>query len=280
MNIVSASVTIPKTPELANRIVVKVGSNVVVRPDGKVALGLLYSIVEQIANLRRGGREVLLVSSGAVALGVERIGLDARPSKLAQVQACAAVGQSRLMAIYDDAFANLDLKIAQVLLTEDDFRDETRYANLRATLESLLEMGVLPIINENDTVSTMELERPGVERVFGDNDKLSALVMAHVGADLLILLSDVDGLYSGTPGQAGVELLSSIGQVTDEIRSYAHGGNGRGRGGMASKIEAASVAMDAGGCAVIANGRTPSIIERICDGEEIGTLFATVRRAS
>src|ERR1700738_763970 len=188
-----------KNPARSLRIVVKVGSNVVVRPDGKVALGLLYGVVESIANLRQQGREILLVTSGAVALGVERIGLEARPKELAQVQACAAGGQSRLMSIYDDAFANLDLKIAQILLTEDDFRDETRYANLRATLAALLELGVIPIINENDTVSTMELERPAAgarqERIFGDNDKLSALVMAHVGADLLILLSDVDGLY-------------------------------------------------------------------------------------
>lgn len=273
-----------KTPELAHRIVVKVGSNVVVRPDGKVALGLLYSVVEAIANLRRQGREVLLVTSGAVALGVERIGLSARPTKLAQVQACAAVGQSRLMSIYDDAFANLDLKIAQVLLTEDDFRDETRYANLRATLSSLLELGVVPIINENDTISTMELEHPASasrsERIFSDNDKLSALVMAHVGADLLILLSDVDGLYNGTPGLEGSSLIACISEVTDEVRAFAQGSNGRGRGGMASKIEAANVAMEAGGCAVIANGRTPGIIERICAGESIGTLFAAPRKIS
>jgi glutamate 5-kinase len=257
------------TPALARRIVVKVGSNVVVRPDGKVALGVLYSVVESIANLRREGRDVLLVTSGAVALGVEHIGLDARPTELAQVQACAAVGQSRLMSTYEDAFSNLDLKIAQILLTEDDFRDETRYANLRATLTALLELGVVPIVNENDTVSTMELDR-----IFGDNDKLSALVMTHIGADLLILLSDVDGLYSGTPGAEGSELLDSIDAVTDEIRGFAHGGNGRGRGGMASKIEAAAIALDAGGCAVIANGRTPGIVERICSGEAIGTLFA------
>jgi glutamate 5-kinase len=278
------TVAFEKNPARSRRIVVKVGSNVVVRPDGKVALGLLYGVVESIANLRQQGREILLVTSGAVALGVERIGLEARPKELAQVQACAAVGQSRLMSIYDDAFANLDLKIAQILLTEDDFRDETRYANLRATLAALLELGVIPIINENDTVSTMELERPASgarqERIFGDNDKLSALVMAHVGADLLILLSDVDGLYSGDPGVEESHLLASIDQVTDEIRSFAHGGNGRGRGGMASKIEAASVAMEAGGCAVIANGRTPGIIERICAGETIGTLFSSAGRTA
>ncbi len=275
MKLETMIVSSEKAPELAHRIVVKVGSNVVVRPDGKVALGLLYGVVEAMAQLRRQGREVLLVTSGAVALGVERIGLAARPKELARVQACAAVGQSRLMSIYDDAFANLDVKIAQILLTEDDFRDETRYANLRATLSALLELGVVPIINENDTISTMELERPsGLEPIFSDNDKLSALVMEHVGADLLILLSDVDGLYNGAPGTEGSELIGHVAEVTDEVRGFAQGGNGRGRGGMASKIEAARVALEAGGCAVIANGRTPGIIERICAGEAIGTLFA------
>lgn len=261
----------------AKRIVIKLGTNVVINSEGKVAFGLLYNVVESIASLRRQGRQVLLVSSGAVALGVERLGLKQRPKELSKVQACAAIGQSRLMSIYDDAFAKLDQQIAQVLLTEDDFRDPTRYANLHATFSALLELGVTPVINENDTVSTLELDRPSTapqhKRIFGDNDKLSALVMAHTGADLLILLSDVDGLYDGDPNLAGSSLLKQVDEVTDQIRSFAQGGNGRGRGGMLSKLEAASVAMKAGGCAVIANGRTPHVIERICAGEKLGTLF-------
>src|SRR6202012_1527125 len=142
------------------RIVVKLGTNVIMRPDGKVALGLLCGLVEQIAALRSRGIDVLVVSSGAVGLGAERLGLNARPTAPEQVQACAALGQSRLMALYDDAFDRLGCCIAQVLLTEDDFRDPVRHANLRATLHSLLELGVIPIVNENDTVSTMELDRP------------------------------------------------------------------------------------------------------------------------
>ena len=142
------------------RIVVKLGTNVIMRPDGKVALGLLCGLVEQIAALRSRGIDVLVVSSGAIALGVERLGLTGRPKALEQMQACAAIGQSRLMALYDDAFDRLGCRIAQVLLTEDDFLDPVRHGNLRATLHSLLELGVIPIVNENDTVSTMELDRP------------------------------------------------------------------------------------------------------------------------
>jgi len=142
------------------RIVVKLGTNVIMRSDGKVALGLLCGLVEQIAALRSRGIDVLVVSSGAIALGVERLGLAERPKALEQMQACAAIGQSRLMALYDDAFDRLGCRIAQVLLTEDDFLDPVRHRNLRATLQALLELGVVPIVNENDTVSTIELDRP------------------------------------------------------------------------------------------------------------------------
>jgi len=182
-----------------------------------------------------------------------------------------------LMAIYDDAFDKLGCRTAQVLLTEDDFRDPQRYSNLRSTLASLLAMGVIPVINENDTVSTVELDHPadspGRERVFGDNDKLSALVMTHIDAGLLLLLSDVDGLYNGEPNAEGVELLPQVSAIDDEVRSFAHGQNGRGRGGMASKLEAARIATEANGFAVIANGRLPNVIERVFAGEAVGTLF-------
>jgi glutamate 5-kinase len=247
------------------------------RDDGRLALGQLYGLVESVAKLRQQGREILLVSSGAVGLGMERIGRRQRPAVVSEIQACAAIGQSRLMAIYDDAFDKLGCRIAQVLLTEDDFRDAVRYSNLRATLSSLLGLGVIPIINENDTVSTIELDRPGDfserERVFGDNDKLSALVMTHVDADLLILLSDVDGLYDGSPQSGEAELLLEIAEVTDAVRSFAQGKNGRGRGGMSTKLEAARIATEANRFAVIANGRISGIVERVCAGEPVGTLF-------
>ncbi len=259
------------------RIVVKLGTNVIMRADGKVALGLLCGLVEQIAALRAQGVEVLVVSSGSIGLGVERLGLAERPTALEQIQACAAVGQSRLMALYDDAFDRLGCRIAQVLLTEDDFRDPLRHNNLRATLRALLSLGVIPIVNENDTVSTMELDRPAAleprERIFGDNDKLSALLMKHIDADLLVLLSDVDGLYDRNPADAGAQLLPEVVCIDDKILALAHGGNGRGRGGMASKLESARIALEAGKPVIIANGRTPQVLERIVAGEAVGTRF-------
>ena len=266
-----------------HRIVVKLGTNVIMRADGKVALGLLCGLVEGVAALREQGVEVLVVSSGAVGLGVERLGLPVRPTALAEVQACAAVGQSRLMALYDDAFDRLGCRIAQVLLTEDDFRDPVRHANLRATLDSLLSLGVIPIVNENDTVSTMELDRPvnaargdRFERIFGDNDKLSALLLEHIGADLLVLLSDVDGLYDRDPQLPGAVVLPQVSKIDAEVLALAHGGNGRGRGGMLSKLESVRIALEAGKQAVIANGRTPRVLERLVAGEAVGTRFGSV----
>jgi glutamate 5-kinase len=264
-----------------HRVVVKLGTNVIMRQDGRVALGLLCGLVESVAALREAGIEVLLVSSGAIGLGMERLGMAERPLEVPLIQACAATGQSRLMSLYDEAFETMGCRIAQVLLTEDDFRDPLRYENLRATLRALLSLGVIPIVNENDTVSTVELDRPAdatgtapaEARLFGDNDKLSALLMRHIEADLLVLLSDIDGLYDRHPGVPGAQLISEVAEINDEIRNYAHGGNGRGRGGMASKLEAARIVMEAGRTAVIANGRTPRLLEKICAGEAVGTVF-------
>jgi glutamate 5-kinase len=282
-----------ETVAAASRIVVKVGTNVIMRDDGSASIGVLYGIAESLANLRRAGREVLLVSSGAVGLGAQRLALPGKPSKLGMVQACAAVGQSRLMSLYDDAFDKLGYRVAQILLTEEDFLDPKRHENLRVTLETLLKLGVIPIINENDTVSTAELDSPNT-RVFGDNDKLSALVLRHIGADLLILLSDVDGLYTSNPQKGDPQkghpqngramLIPEINGVTDAVRqsvrdaarAMAKGGNGRGRGGMETKLEAARIANEAGCPAIIANGRTPAILDLICAGRPAGTLILSV----
>jgi glutamate 5-kinase len=261
-----------------HRVVVKLGTNVIMREDGRVALGLLCGLVEQVAALRTQGIEVLMVSSGAVGLGMERLGLLERPTAVAQIQACAAIGQSRLMGLYDDAFDRLGCPIAQVLLTEDDFRDPVRHANLRATLDALLTMGVIPIVNENDTVSTMELDRPAEspqrERLFGDNDKLSALLLKHIGADMLVLLSDVDGLYDRNPHDPQASIIESVDTIDEQLLALADGGNGRGRGGMISKLESARIVLRAGKQVVIANGRTPQVLERVLAGEAIGTRFA------
>jgi glutamate 5-kinase len=270
----------------STRVVVKIGTNVLMRDDGGVSIGAFYGIAESLANFRRAGREVLLVSSGAVGLGVQRLELSARPSELALIQACAAVGQSRLMSMYDDAFEKLGFRVAQVLLTEDDFLDSRRHENLRATLSTLLQLGVIPVINENDTVSTAELDSPGGGsergpdrvRVFGDNDKLSALVMTHIDADLLLLLSDVDGLFTDDPQSENAALISELDSLDENIRGYARGGNGRGRGGMETKLEAVRIANEDGRPAIIANGRTPGVLDSILAGKPVGTLFFPRKR--
>ena len=263
----------------ARRIVIKLGTNVIIRDDGAAAVGLIHGVVESAINLRRAGKEVIFVSSGAIGLGVRRLSMNSSPTELAMKQACAAVGQSQLMSLYDSGFQHFDVATAQILLTEDDFLDAVRYSNLRATVETLLKLGVVPVINENDTVSTIELERPGQrtsangDRVFGDNDKLSALVMTKVDADLLILLSDVDGLYTEHPSGPGAELIGEVNEITPQLISGAGTANGRGRGGMLTKVEAARMVMEAGKIAVIASGRIPGVIDRVCSGEQHGTVF-------
>ncbi len=187
----------------ANRIVIKLGTAVLMRDEGGIALSRFYSFVEGIASLIKSGKEVLLVTSGAVGLGSRALKLTAKPKLLPLKQACAAIGQGRLMGLYNDAFEKSDVVAAQVLLTEEDFSNRHRYLNLRSTISQLLELKVLPIINENDTVSTAELEtlksEVDIKVNFGDNDKLSALVASKMDADLLIILTDVEGLYSADP---------------------------------------------------------------------------------
>jgi glutamate 5-kinase len=230
------------------------------------------------AQSNRSGREVVIVSSGAIGLGAQQLGLSGKPRTLELKQACAAVGQSRLMALYQEGFGQKGLVTAQVLLTEDDFGNRSRYLNLRTTLQKLLKLGVVPIINENDTVSTAELEsaqdgdwsRP----IFGDNDKLSALVASGIDADLLLILSDVDGLYTGNPHKnPQARLIPVVEALSGEIEAFADGQSARGRGGMASKLDAVRVAAQAGACVVIASGAMDRVLNRVLAGEKIGTLF-------
>jgi glutamate 5-kinase len=263
----------------AKRIVVKAGSNVVIRPDGTPALSRLFALMETLAALRKEGREVLLVSSGAVGLGVQALGLKRRPAHLDLKQACAAVGQGRLMALYQEGFSRLGVEAAQVLLTEEDFSNRKRYLNLRATLDRILALGAIPVINENDTVSTQELEsddpaRPWEKAVFGDNDKLSALVASKMDADLLVILSDVDGLFTANP-QADPEahLVPEVLAITPELEGTASGTSSRGRGGMATKLAAARIATSSGAWTVIASGVREGVLPRVLAGEEEGTLF-------
>ena len=255
----------------AQRIVVKAGTNALLSPDGYPSLGRIFAMVESLAALRRQGKEVLLVSSGAVGLGARRLGLTTRPGPLPLQQACAAVGQGELMSLYQSAFGRLDTVCAQVLLTQEDFSDPQRRANLRATLEQLLKMGVIPVINENDTVATLELGRM---KVFGDNDKLSALVAVGLKADLLLILSDVDGLHASNPKQNPKSpVLAEVARITPEVLAFAEGKSSRGRGGMATKLESARMGMEAGVAVVIAQGERPGIIQSVVAGESEGTLF-------
>ncbi|MBI1754010.1 MAG: glutamate 5-kinase [Acidobacteria bacterium] len=272
----------PRAPcTTARRIVVKLGTLVVVDAEGRPALSRLYSLMESVAALRRRGGEPLLVSSGAVGLGARQLGLQ--PRTLVQKQACAAVGQGLLMALYQEGFARLGLRAAQVLLTEDDFTDSLRHLNLRHTLETLLELGAVPVLNENDTVSTLELERPGPgpnpesgpgpRPVFSDNDHLSALVAAHLEADLLILLSDVSALHTEDPGlNPGATPLVHVPFEADLSVNLA-GTSAGGRGGMASKVAAARQAAQAGVPVALASGLAPRILDQILAGEPVGTFF-------
>jgi glutamate 5-kinase len=267
----------------ARRIVVKLGTNVIMGGDGRPVLSRLYGIMESVAELRRSGHEVVIVSSGAVGLGAQQLGHSGKPRTLELKQACAAVGQGRLMGIYQEGFERMGLVAAQVLLTEDDFGNRRRYLNLRNTLDKLMELGVVPIINENDTVSTVELESPRngdwTRPIFGDNDKLSALVASGVDADLLLILSDVDGLYTGNPHKdPDAVLIPVVEALTSEIEGFADGQSSRGRGGMASKLAAVRVATQGGTRVIIASGAAHRILDRILSGEEAGTLFLAESR--
>ena len=257
------------------RIVIKLGTNVLRNSDGEVALSRIYSFIEDISKLVKNGKEVIIVTSGAVGLGKKKLELDSTEGDGVK-QACAAVGQSRLMSYYESGFATFDIPVAQILLTEDDFSMRHRYLSLRTTLNKLLELGVVPIINQNDTVSTIELNDmlAGMQVCFSDNDKLSALVSSELDADLLILLSDIDGLYTANPKEDNnAQFIREVDCVTDEILSLGTGASDGGRGGMKTKLEAAKLVTRFGGKVLIANGKQPYVINKIFAGEELGTMF-------
>jgi len=268
----------------ARRAVIKLGTGIVTGSDGQFNVEHLAPVARTIAALKKDGRQVVLVSSGAVGLGRGRLGLHRdRLNDLVMRQACAAVGQSLLMHEYEKLFQAHGIQLAQVLLTEGDFVDRGRYSNLRQTMESLLKLGVLPIVNENDTVSTAELDYLNIragERIFSDNDRLAALVMSHIDADVLVLLTDVDGLMqlgpSGSKDAAAV--IPLVEEISPDLKSLALGPSEGGRGGMLTKLDAAEIAMQAGGVAVIANGKKPGTLGRIFDGEPAGTVFLSKTR--
>lgn len=259
----------------ANRIVIKLGTNTLRNDNGEVSLPRIYSYIEDIAHLVKSGKEVILVTSGAVGLGRKKINLE-KTTDIVEKQACAAIGQSKLMSLYEDGFDTYNVTTAQVLLTEDDFSLRKRYLNLRNTLNKLLDLGVLPIINQNDTVSTVELDEiyQDMQVCFSDNDKLSALLTSEMDADLLIILSDVDGLFDSNPKEnLNAKIITEVAEVTDEILELGKEASEGGRGGFRSKLEAARLVNRFGGKVLVANGKHPSVIREIFSGKEIGTAF-------
>ena len=259
----------------AKRIVIKLGTNVLRNEDGEVAISRIYSFIEDMSKLVKQGKEVILVTSGAVGLGKKKLNLDSTAEDGVK-QACAAIGQSRLMSFYENGFGIYDIPIAQILLTEDDFSLRHRYLSLRTTLNKILEFGVVPIINQNDTVSTIKMNAvlSGMKTCFSDNDKLAALVASELDADLLILLSDINGLYTANPKEdPNAELIKEVDGVTDDIMALGTDASEGGRGGMRTKLEAAKLVTRFGGKVLIANGKIPYVISKIFDKEDIGTMF-------
>jgi glutamate 5-kinase len=248
--------------------VVKVGSSSLRGPDGRLDRLQVRNLAEQLVAAREAGTQLVLVSSGAVAAGMGLLGLDRRPLDLPTLQACAAVGQGELIQEYQQVLASHGLTCAQILLSQDDFVRRTRYLNARTSIQRLLELGAMPVINENDAVATEELS-------YGDNDHLAALVASMLDAELLVLLSDVEGLYSGDPrSDPDAELVARVDDV-DALDLGAIGGVGSyvGSGGMRTKVESARVAVRSATHAVVADARRPGVLAEVLDGEDVGTWF-------
>jgi glutamate 5-kinase len=256
---------------MSQTLVIKIGTSSLTQPDtGYLALSTIATLVETLSHLRRQGHQVILVSSGAVGVGCARLGMTERPRSIAMKQAVAAVGQGRLMRVYDDFFTSLQQPIAQVLITRSDLVQRSRYVNAYRTFRQLLKLGVIPIVNENDTLAVEELK-------FGDNDTLSALVASLVEADWLFLLTDVDRLYSAdprsNPDAQPILQVNKIAELAELNVEVGDRGSNWGTGGMVTKISAAQIATAAGVRTVIMEGRSPHNIERILQGEPLGTQF-------
>jgi len=260
----------------AKRIVIKIGTNILTKND-RIDAAYVRQISGQINSLLTGGREAVLITSGAIGMGAGLLALAGKVQDIRMRQACAAIGQPLLMAEYRKSFARFKVTVAQVLLTAEVLNNRKTYLNLRNSIETLLKLGVVPVLNENDSVSTDE-----IGSAFGDNDRLSALVASKIDADLLIMLSDIDALYDKDPRKfADAGPIYTVHQITDQIIRNAGGsGSKHATGGMKTKIEAAKIASNAGCRIVLANGRIKNVIGRIIAGEQIGTLFMPKRKLS
>ena len=252
------------------RIVIKIGTSSLIHPEtGKLDLIKMEILVREVSDLRNQGKEVVLVSSGAIGVGSTSMGMDRKPTEIAKKQACAAIGQAKLMMIYQKLFAEYNQTAAQVLMTKDTMINDLNRRNAKNTFEELLKMGVIPIVNENDTISTYEIQ-------FGDNDTLSAVVSALIGADFLILLSDIDGLYTDDPRtNEEAKFISIVDTIDESLLDMGKKTTGSkvGTGGMATKLTAAIIATSAGADMMIANGKDFHILHRLIGGQEEGTLF-------
>lgn len=254
------------------RIVVKVGTSTLAHATGALNIRRTAALCRVLADIKNAGHELVLVSSGAIGMGVGKLHLPGRPADMPSKQAAAAVGQCELMYRYDKLFSEYGHTVAQVLVTGEDARDEVRSANIEATLNRLLALGALPIVNENDTVSTAEI-------AVGDNDTLGAIVACSVRADLLVLLSDIEGLYTADPRKdPAARLIPVVEEVTPEIEALAGGvGSGLATGGMATKLRAAKMVNGKGCDMIITNGERPQVLYNILEGKEAGTRFSARR---
>ena len=250
------------------RIVVKLGTSTLTHPTGHLNIRRVEELTKVISDIVNAGNEVIMVSSGAIGMGVGKLGLRKRPTDIPTKQAAAAVGQCELMYTYDRLFLQYHHTVAQLLITADDVRNEQRHDNFRNTLNRLLELGALPIINENDTVATEEL---GI----GDNDTLAAMVAESVQADVLVLLSDIDGLYTADPHtDPDAKLLPIVNQIDRNLLALAGGSSTEhGTGGMVTKLRAAQICLSCGCDMIITNGNDPTVLYRIVDGHQVGTTF-------
>jgi len=259
------------------RVVIKVGTNTLCKKGGTLDFKYIDDLARQVIELDKKSIQSIIVTSGAIGSGRSELELNGRQTDIAEKQACAAVGQTTVMLAYRDAFRKYGRSVGQILLTYGAFSDRARYLNLRETIDELFRMGVVPVVNENDVISTDEIEEG-----FGDNDKLSALVASKIDADLLMMLTDVDGLYDRNPmTDRHAKLISTVDEVTKDIERIAGvKRDSRSVGGMKTKITAAKIAMQSGCYMVIANGRLENVILRITKGERIGTLFTPKKRYS
>ena len=260
------------------RIVIKIGSSSLMHNEtGRLNLGKIEKLVRTIVDIKNSGKDVVLVSSGAIAVGRMAIGLNEKPDELPVKQACAAIGQAKLMMVYQKIFAEYSTTAAQVLMTKATVMNDKSRRNAQNTFNELLNLGAVPIVNENDTVSTYEIKQV---QTFGDNDRLSAIVTSIIDADLLILLSDIDGLYTDDPNSnPDARFINQVDVIDDKLLNMGKStsGSGVGTGGMATKLKAAGIAVSSGADMVIANGNDIDNIAKIMSGAAVGTLFVSCK---